>query len=103
MRIILEIPEKEKGLYLSGEMLEEAGLSSDDGLSYTIEEGRIQIEAAESYEKRILEEDWEDAKTDKLLCCLPEDAVRIFCSMGITPEIIRRAIKKGAIDIEGNV
>ena len=103
MRIILEIPEKEEGLYLPGEMLEEAGLSSDDGLGYTIEEGRIQIEAAESYEKRILEEDWEDAKEDKLLCCLPEDAVRIFCSLGITPETIREAIEKGAIDIEGNV
>ena len=103
MRVILEIPEKEEGLYLPAEMLEEAGLSQGDGLSYTIEKGRIQIEAAESYEKRILEEDWEDAKTDKLLCCLPEDAVRIFCSLGITPETIREAIEKGAIDIEGNV
>ncbi len=62
MRVILEIPEKEEGLYLPEEMLEEAGLSSDDGLSYTIEEGRILIERAESYEKRILEEDWEDAR-----------------------------------------
>ena len=103
MRVILEIPEKEEGLYLPAEMLEEAGLSQGDGLSYTIEEGRILIEAAESYEKRILEEDWEDAKTDKLLCCLPEDAIRIFCSLGITPETIREAIEKGAIDIEGNV
>lgn len=103
MRVILEIPEKEEGLYLPAEMLEEAGLSQEDGLSYTIEEGRIQIETAESCERRFLEEDWEDAKVDKMLCCLPEDAVRIFCSLGITPETIRGAIEKGAIDIEGNV
>lgn len=65
-------------------MLEEAGLSREEELGYTIEEGRILIERAESYEKRIPEEDWENAKTDKLLCCLPEDAVRIFCSLGIS-------------------
>lgn len=57
MRVILEIPEKEEELYLPEEMLEEAGMSADDGLSYTIEEGRILIETAENYEKRILEED----------------------------------------------
>ena len=102
MRIILEIPETPEGLYIPGRVLEEAGLSQDH-YSYTIEEGRIQIEAAESYEKRILEEDWEDAKTDKLLCCLPEDAVRLFCSLGISPQTIREAIAKGEIDCEGNI
>ena len=103
MRVILEIPEKQDGLYLPAEMLEEAGLSQDDELGYTIEEGRILIETVDSCEKRALEEDWEDAKADKLLCCLPEDAIRIFCSLGITPETIRGAIEKGAIDIEGNI
>ena len=89
MRIILEIQEKQDGIYLPAEMLEEAGLSPEEGYSYTIEEGRILIEGPEGYEQRILEDSWEDAKEDAALCCLPQT--------------IREAISKGDIDCEGNV
>ncbi len=102
MRIILEIPETQEGLYIPSRVLEEAGLSQDH-YSYTIEEGRILIEEPERYEQRILEESWEDAKGDGILCCLPEDAVRLFCSLGISPQTIREAIAKGEIDCEGNI
>jgi len=103
MRIILEIPEKQEGLYLPTEMLEEAGLSPEEGYSYTIEEGRILIEGPERYDQRMLEESWEDAKEDAVLCCLQEDAVHLFCSLGISPQTIREAIANGDIDCEGNV
>lgn len=102
MRVILEIPEKQEGLYLPAELLEEAGLSQEE-ISYTIEEGRILLESAEDYERRVLEESWKKGREDSLLCCLPEDAVRLFCSMGITPQTIREAMEKGAIDLEGCV
>lgn len=102
MRVILEIPEKQEGLYLPAELLEEAGLSQEE-ISYTIEEGRILLESAEDYERRIMEEVWEEAKGEKTFCCLPEDAVRLFCSLGISPQTIREAMEKGAIDIEGRV
>lgn len=103
MRVILEIPERQEGLYLPAEMLEEAGLSGEEEFSYTIEEGRILIEGPECFEQRVLEESWEDAKEEKAFCCLPEDAVRLFCSLGISPQTIREAMEKGAIDIEGRV
>lgn len=102
MRVIVEIPERQEGLYLPAELLEEAGLSQEE-ISYTIEEGRILLESAEGYERKVLEEAWEEAREEKAFCCLPEDAVRLFCSMGITPQTIREAMEKGAIDIEGNV
>ena len=102
MRVILEIPEKQEGLYLPAELLEEAGLFQEE-ISYTIEEGRILRESAEDYERRVLEERWKKGREDRLLCCLPEDAVRLFCSMGITPQTIREAMEKGAIDLEGCV